>query len=55
LVDESKLCEAETEAARIVVLHETDYFWAMELLHGRGDPEHYWFNNPDLWPPPENY
>lgn len=55
LVDEARLCEAETEVARNMLLHETAYYWAMALLYGGGDPEDFWFHNPDLWPPPEDY
>lgn len=55
LVDESKLCEPRTKEGVNTLFHETYYFWAMHLLHGRGDPDHYWFHNPDLWPPPEDY
>lgn len=45
----------DTELARLMILHEEPYFWAMELLYGRADPQNYWFHNPDLWPPPPDY
>lgn len=55
LVDESKLCEPKKEPGINMLFHELDYYWAMHLLYGRDDPENYWFHNPDLWPPPEDY
>lgn len=51
-VQEARLCEAESEIDRIVILHEEPYYWAMSILHGRNDP--YWWQNPELWPPPED-
>ncbi len=53
LLNGSKLFDkAETEAGRIALVHETGYYWAMCLLHGR---ESRWFDNPTLWPPPKDY
>jgi hypothetical protein len=40
------------ESALDIVLHEEPYFWAMELAHGRSDPNNYWFHDSRLWPPP---
>ncbi len=51
----SGLCSAEqnnTEMARMLLFHETPYYWAMSLLYSRSKP--YWWNDiPGLWPPPE--
>jgi len=54
-VDASGLFHADTEAERLLILHEEPYFWAMELVYGRSDPQTYWFHNPHLWPPPPDY
>ncbi len=53
-VDESRLCDKEKGPGEML-FHETSYFWAMELLYGRKDPNNYWFHKPDLWPPPADY
>jgi hypothetical protein len=55
LVDESKLCEPKTEPGINTLFHETAYYWAMHLLYGKDNPNNYWFHNPDLWPPPQDY
>jgi hypothetical protein len=55
LVDESKLCQPQTEMDRKMLFHELHYYWAMHLLYGRDDPDNYWFRNSDLWPPPDDY
>ena len=54
-IDKSKVFEISTEVGRANLFHEEPYFWAMEILYGRNDPDNYWFKNPDLWPPPDDY
>jgi len=39
-----------TNLARMLVLHETPYYWAMAHLHGREQPP--WYKQPGNWPPP---
>lgn len=56
LLDESKHCSPEvlvTDEDRAVLLQELPYFLAMELLHGRTN--RHWYNDPALWPPPQEY
>ena len=53
-LDKSGLFDnVETEAARAALVHETGYYWAMSMIYARDDPQ--WFQNPDLWPPPDDY
>lgn len=35
------------------VFHEIPYYWAMELLYGRSNPQ--WHKDKNLWPPPGDY
>lgn len=54
-IEESGLyAHTETEFSRGVLLHDTSYFWAMGLLHGRTNP-YWWKDFPEPWPPPEEY
>jgi hypothetical protein len=55
LVDESGICEPQKEPGINMLFHETAYYWAMHLLYGREDPGSYWFHDPNLWPPPDDY
>ena len=41
------------EAGRAALVHETGYYWAMSILYAKNDPQ--WFQNPELWPPPNDY
>jgi len=57
-LDESGQCAPEnnkTLGERATLMHEYPYFWAMEIVHGKRDPQ--WFNNRELalWPPPKEY
>jgi len=36
-----------------LLFHESPYYWAMFLLYDNVD--HYWYKNPLLWPPPDDY
>ena len=36
-----------------LLFHESPYYWAMFLLNDNLD--HYWYKNPLLWPPPDDY
>lgn len=53
LLQESRICEVETEADRKWLFHEFAYYWAMLLLHAKENPK--WHRDPKLWPPPEGY
>ncbi len=39
-----------TSMSRMMLLHETPYYWAMSHLHGKEDPP--WYKQPGNWPPP---
>lgn len=45
--------EARTPMARMMLLHETPYYWAMVHLHGHD--EQIWYHDPALWLPPANW
>ena len=50
LVERSRVLEYDTEMGRSLIFHEIPYYYAMELLYGRTNPQ--WYKNPTLWPPP---
>jgi hypothetical protein len=51
LLIESKLLNNIKEDS--VIFHEYPYYWAMQLLYGKSNPE--WYLDQKLWPPPEDY
>ena len=45
--------KADTPMARMMLLHELPYHWAMSRLNrGRRSP---WYHDPALWPPPADW
>jgi hypothetical protein len=56
LLAESEICAPErlaTQMARLMLMHELPYYWAISLLYKEQD---YWWNTiPGLWPPPDEY
>ncbi len=52
LLDNSKLLSDVTKDDDML-FHEYPYFWAMNLLYSKTDPN--WFQDPKLWPPPAEY
>lgn len=43
--------EQPTNPYRELIFHDPAWHWAMIAIHGHG----YWWDRPELWPPPDEY
>ncbi len=53
MLEDSGLCALENNRSvteRALFFHEVPYYWAMNLIHKDSE----WWQNPELWPPPED-
>lgn len=52
-VETDELFNVKNETELMLIFHEYPYYWAMMMLHAQSDS--LWYQNPQLWPPPDDY